>query len=64
MAKVKENFKGMKKEELVKKLAALREEIRVRKFKAEGSRSKNVKESANLKKQIARVLTEINSNKK
>jgi ribosomal protein L29 len=56
----KENFKEMKKDELVKKLALLREEVRVIKFKAEGSKSKNVKESATLKKQIARVLTEIN----
>lgn len=64
MAKTKknlrDNLKGMKKEELKKELALLREEVRVIKFKAEGSKSKNVKESATLKKQIARVLTEIN----
>jgi len=56
----KENFKGMKKDELVKKLASLRENLRVLHFKAEGSKSKNVKESATLRKQIARVLTEMN----
>jgi ribosomal protein L29 len=56
----KENFKEMKKEELVKKLALLREEVRVIGFKAEGSKSKNVKELGGFKKQIARVLTEIN----
>ena len=56
----KENFKGMKKDELVKKLASLREDLRVLHFKAEGSKSKNVKESATLRKQIARVLTEMN----
>ena len=56
----KENFKGMKKDELVKKLASLREDLRVLHFKAEGSKSKNVKESATLRKQVARVLTEMN----
>jgi ribosomal protein L29 len=56
----KENLKEMKKEELEKKLISLREEIRVIKFKTEGSKSKNVKELANLRKQIAKVLTEIN----
>ena len=61
MAKKKtENFKSMKKEELKKELAAFRESLRVIHFKAEGSRSKNVKESATLKKQIARILTVLN----
>ncbi len=60
MAKKTENLKGMKANELKKKLADLREEMRVLRFKAEGSKSKNVKESMTLRKQIARVLTEIN----
>lgn len=60
MKKNKENLKGMKKNELEKKLASLREEVRMIKFKTEGSKSKNVKEVATLKKQIARVLTAIN----
>ena len=55
-----ENFKGMKKDELRKKLALLQEEARVVRFKAEGSKSKNVKELSGLKKQIAQVLTELN----
>ncbi|MFZ1019577.1 MAG: 50S ribosomal protein L29 [Minisyncoccia bacterium] len=63
-AKNKENFKEMNKDELQKKLISLREEIRLVKFKAEGSKSKNVKEGRKLRKQIARVLTEININKK
>jgi len=63
--KEKNNFKGMKKDELLKELATLRESVRSKHFKAEGSKSKNVKEAQFLKKQIARVLTEINrSNKK
>ncbi len=63
MAKNKDNFKDMKGGELVKKLESLREELRSIHFKAEGSRSKNVKEQATLKKNIARVMTEINKNK-
>jgi len=61
MAKTKENFKEMKKDELQKKLTLLQENLRVLHFKTEGSKSKNVKESAHFKKQIARVLTEINN---
>ncbi len=64
MAKKKDkNFKDMKDGELLKELAVLREELRVLHFKAEGSRSKNVKEGQNLKKQIARILTEVNKKK-
>ena len=61
MAKNKENLKNMKEGELAKTLDNMREELRAIRFKAEGARSKNVKESANLRKRIARVLTEINS---
>ena len=64
MKSKKDNLKGVEKNELNKKLAALRENARVIRFKAEGSKSKNVKGLANLKKQIARVLTEINNKKK
>ncbi len=64
MAKTKketsEDLKRMKKDELKARLINLEESIRILRFKAEGSKSKNVKESANLRKQVARVLTEIN----
>jgi ribosomal protein L29 len=60
MAKEKENLKGMTKDELKAKLLLLQENIRVIRFKAGGSKSKNVKETSALKKQIARILTEIN----
>ncbi len=64
MAKTKkelnENLKEMNKNELNGKLLLLQENLRVLKFKNEGSKSKNVKESVSLRKQIARVLTEIN----
>lgn len=63
MKNKKENLNEIKKDELVKKLALLQEEVRVIKFKAKGAKSKNVKEQATLKKQIAQVLTEINKKK-
>ena len=61
--KEKENLKEMKMTELEKKLIDLRTTIRSMRFKAEGAKSKNVKESSNLKKDIARVLTLINLQK-
>jgi len=63
MAKKTENLKGMKISELKKKLLDLEENMRILRFKAQGSKSKNVKEFATLRKQIARVLTEINHKK-
>lgn len=59
----KQNFKEMKTEELKKELLVLKENLRLIHFKAEGSKSKNVKEVAVLKKQIARILTELNNKK-
>jgi ribosomal protein L29 len=58
--KEKENLKGMDKTELTKKLKTLREDLRVKKFKIEGGKAGNVKESMFLRKKIARILTEIN----
>lgn len=63
MAKKKDNLKDMSAEDLNKKLQSLREEERGIRFKAEGARSKNVKELQNLKKDIARVLTALSSKK-
>lgn len=63
MKNKKENLKEMKTDELKKLLALLQEELRSIHFKAEGSRSKNVKEASTLKKKIARTLTELNSKK-
>ena len=61
MKNKKDNLKGVKEDELKKQLAILQENARVIRFKAEGSKSKNVKESATLRKKIARILTEINA---
>jgi len=63
MKNKKENFKNASNDELNKKLAILRENVRVIRFKAEGSKSKNVKEISVLKKDIARILTELNRKK-
>jgi ribosomal protein L29 len=60
MTKKEENLKGMSQVELEKKLADLRENVRVLRFKMEGSKPKNVKQFASLRKQVAKVLTEIN----
>ena len=62
MANKKNNLKGLKEEELKKNLVTMRENLRTLNLKSEGSKSKNVKEQSGLRKQIARVLTEINKN--
>lgn len=59
MAKKKENLKDMSVADLEKKLATLREEIRAIRFKGEGSKTKNVKDEARMKKTIAQILTTI-----
>jgi ribosomal protein L29 len=62
MANKKEKFTDIKVVDLKKKIVQLREELRIIRFKAEGAKPKNVKESAMLKKKIARVLTALNKN--
>ncbi len=57
MATKKENLKDLGADELSKKVETLSETLRAIRFKAEGSKSKNVKESASLKKQIAQLMT-------
>lgn len=64
MTKKEENLiKRMKEDELKKKFFELKEKIRVLRFKAEGSKSKNIKEPLILRRQVARVLTEMNKRK-
>ncbi len=60
MKKKKEQFKGMKKDELQKEVLALREKIRMIRFKAEGAKSKDSREGLVLRRQVARALTIIN----
>lgn len=63
MAKKKENLKTNSIDELKSRFLVLKEELRILHFKSQGSRSKNVKEEKNLKKEIARIFTEINKNR-
>ena len=49
--------------ELVKMLADKREALRVFRFGAAGSKSKNVKEGRTIRKDIARIMTAINGKK-
>ena len=56
MAK-KETFKKHTAEEIDTFVAAKREELRVLRFGAAGSKNQNVKLGATLRKQIARALT-------
>lgn len=57
------DYKDMSIEQIQKEVAAKREALRTFRFGAAGSRSKNVKEGRNLRKEIARLLTELNSRK-
>ena len=49
--------------DLVKELTEKREAIRAIRFNIAGSKTRNVKESKGLKKDVARILTELNSRK-
>ena len=49
--------------DLTKELADKREALRVIRFGVAGSKTRNVKEVSALKKDVARILTEINSRK-
>ena len=56
----KTSYIGKTKDELVKSLYAKREDLRGLGFSLAGSKQKNVKESSTLKKDIARIMTELN----
>ncbi|MEK7564230.1 MAG: 50S ribosomal protein L29 [Patescibacteria group bacterium] len=58
--KLKENLNKMTKDELKKELNTIEEKLRLIRFKAEGAKSKNVKEYGALKKTVARILTALN----
>lgn len=64
MAKKKENLKEMSVADLNKNVSVLREELRTIRFKAQGTKAKNVKHEATTKKQIARLMTEITAKSK
>ncbi len=50
-------------EDLQTEIAAKREALRTFRFGEAGTRTRNVKEGRNLRKEIARLLTEMNSRK-
>lgn len=56
------SYSGKKREELIKALAEKREVLRNFRFGIAGSKTRNVKEGSNAKKDIARILTELNRN--
>ncbi len=59
----KNSYKGKTVEVLLKELSAKRDTLRGVRFGAAGSKSKNVKELRGAKKDVARIMTELNSQK-
>jgi len=57
-------YKDKKPEELLKTLADKRKALREYRFGSAGSKTRNVKEASNLRKEIARIMTELNAQKK
>ncbi|MCR4334617.1 MAG: 50S ribosomal protein L29 [Patescibacteria group bacterium] len=56
-------FKNNTDKELIQSIADKRELLRVFRFGIAGSKTRNVKEGMNIRKDIARILTEISSRK-
>lgn len=54
-------FDGKSLESLQKTIADKREALRVFRFEGEGSRRRNVREARNLRRDIARIMTELSS---
>ena len=59
----KTSYKDKLREDLAKSLVGKREELSKWKFGTTGSKTRNIKEGKNLKKDVARIMTEINRNK-
>lgn len=56
-------FKDKTLDQLTKEVADMREKLRVIRFGGAGSRSRNVKEGYNIRKDVARILTELRARK-
>ena len=54
------DLKAMKNTELIRSLSDTKEKLSKARFGTAGSKSKNVKEQANYRKDIARILTILN----
>jgi ribosomal protein L29 len=53
------DIKGQADEQLQKSLRDLREQLRVFRFEGQGSRTRNVRGGRNMRREIARILTEL-----
>ena len=60
----KTSYKGRTEQELIKTLMEKRKNLRELRFGTAGSKTRNVKSGKSLRKDIARILTELNVNKK
>ncbi len=58
------DYKGKTKEELTRLVAEHREKLRAFRFAMAGGKAKNVKEGKIVRKEIARLLTEMGSKKR
>ena len=56
----KTNYKDKSKQDLIKALGERREVFRKLRFGTAGSKARNVKEGGNIRKDIARIMTELN----
>ena len=56
----KTNYKDKSKQDLIKALMERREAFRKLRFGTAGSKNRNVKEGVGLRKEIARIMTELN----
>ena len=56
----KTSYTGKNREDLVKALLDKREALRTFRFGEAGSKTRNVKEGSLLRKEVARILTELN----
>lgn len=54
------NYTDMSESELIKTLNEKRKELREFRFNIAGTKTRNVKEGSNLRKDIARILTTLN----
>ena len=59
----KTTYKDQSRSDLSKALYEKREALRALRFGVAGSKAKNVKEGSNLRKEIARIMTELNKQK-
>ena len=55
----KTSYKGKPKQDLIKTLGEKREDLRKIRFGTSGSKTRNVKETASIRKEVARIMTEL-----